>query len=65
MDQITFECISGYELASGDLVRNCTSDALWDGAEPMCTSKIKFCFCCVEFLWSKRVVFIDINCGDL
>ena len=37
-DQITFTCITGYELNNGDLVRNCTSDGTWDGTAPSCHS---------------------------
>ena len=57
MDQIRFACMPGYELDTGDLVRNCTSDAVWDGTEPTCTSKIKFGYSCPHL----NVVFLFVG----
>ncbi|XP_071126659.1 CUB and sushi domain-containing protein 3-like isoform X2 [Mytilus edulis] len=36
LDMITYKCNTGYELASGNLVRKCKEDKLWDGSPPVC-----------------------------
>ena len=37
----TYTCSTGYELASGDLVRTCQDDKSWDGTEPVCQSRYR------------------------
>lgn len=37
LDTITYTCNIGYELSSGNLVRNCKEDKNWDGSPPLCT----------------------------
>ena len=36
---LTAECIVGYELSSGNLVRTCQENGEWSGQEPICTSR--------------------------
>ncbi|VDI66532.1 CUB and sushi domain-containing protein [Mytilus galloprovincialis] len=36
LDMITYKCNTGYELASGNLVRKCKADKQWDGNPPVC-----------------------------
>ena len=36
---LTAECIFGYELSSGNLVRTCQENGEWSGQEPICTSR--------------------------
>ena len=50
---ITYTCIPGFELVSGDLVRNCTTNASYDGSPPNCQSKVVVGFC----------IKIEIDCG--
>ena len=33
----TYECLMGYEISSGDMVRECQSDEKWSGEEPTCS----------------------------
>ncbi|XP_052078238.1 sushi, von Willebrand factor type A, EGF and pentraxin domain-containing protein 1-like isoform X2 [Mytilus californianus] len=37
LDTITYTCNTGYELASGNLVRKCKEGKNWDGSPPLCT----------------------------
>ncbi|WAQ96225.1 SVEP1-like protein, partial [Mya arenaria] len=37
LDQISYACVIGYELTSGDSVRTCTETSFWSGAPPNCT----------------------------
>ncbi|XP_063413316.1 CUB and sushi domain-containing protein 3-like [Mytilus trossulus] len=37
LDTLTYKCYTGYELASGNLVRKCKENKLWDGNPPVCT----------------------------
>ena len=52
LDQITYNCSTGYQHSSGDLVRNCTSDGTWDGTAPNCTSKVIY----QGFCWQDVVL---------
>ncbi|CAG2239338.1 CSMD [Mytilus edulis] len=36
LDTITYQCTTGYELSSGNLVRTCKEGKLWDGSPPVC-----------------------------
>ena len=36
---LTAECIVGYKLSSGNLVRTCQENEEWYGQEPICTSR--------------------------
>ena len=36
----SYVCIPGYQISSGNAVRNCNSAGTWDGTEPNCTSKL-------------------------
>ena len=33
----TYECLMGYKISSGDMVRECQSDEKWSGEEPTCS----------------------------
>ncbi|VDI61264.1 Hypothetical predicted protein [Mytilus galloprovincialis] len=35
-DNITYACNTGYELKSGDLIRECLADESWSGSPPVC-----------------------------
>ncbi|XP_063415983.1 CUB and sushi domain-containing protein 3-like [Mytilus trossulus] len=35
-DTITYDCITGYELTSGSLTRQCMDDKTWNGSAPIC-----------------------------
>lgn len=36
METITYSCIPGYEVQSGDLERTCRDDGTWCGIPPVC-----------------------------
>lgn len=36
METITYSCILGYEIQSGDLERTCQADGTWCGIPPVC-----------------------------
>ena len=38
-DQVNITCDPGYELGSGDLIRNCTSSGMWDGTDATCVGQ--------------------------
>ena len=38
-EDVTYECITGYNHSTGDLLRTCQSDGQWDGQLPTCVSK--------------------------
>ena len=38
-DIIEVECDAGYELDSGDLLRECQADKSWSGEVPVCSGK--------------------------
>ena len=35
-DNVTYTCVTGYELSSGSLVRTCGLDKEWSGDPPIC-----------------------------
>ena len=37
--KVTAECLVGYELSSGNLIRTCLENGEWSGQEPICTSR--------------------------
>ena len=39
---LTAECIFGYKLSSGNLIRTCQENGEWSGQEPTCTSRYQF-----------------------
>ncbi|VDI10144.1 Hypothetical predicted protein [Mytilus galloprovincialis] len=43
-DGVTYSCIFGYEVQSGDLERSCQADGTWSGNPPVCKMTIDF-FC--------------------
>ncbi|XP_063416133.1 uncharacterized protein LOC134697776 [Mytilus trossulus] len=36
MESITYDCITGYEIQSGNVVRFCDADGTWSGETPVC-----------------------------
>ena len=36
-DRVTYSCIFGYEVQSGDLERSCQADGTWSGNPPVCS----------------------------
>lgn len=40
-----YDCNTGFELTSGDLVRACTGDGFWTGSKPVCTGTLKPLIC--------------------
>ncbi|XP_052776697.1 sushi, von Willebrand factor type A, EGF and pentraxin domain-containing protein 1-like [Mya arenaria] len=40
LNTITYACVIGYELSSGDLTRTCQDSTAWSGSAPNCTIKI-------------------------
>ncbi|CAH1789735.1 unnamed protein product, partial [Owenia fusiformis] len=36
--EIIYECLSGYEIADGDLIRVCSDKGTWTGSDPVCTA---------------------------
>ncbi|XP_071126485.1 uncharacterized protein [Mytilus edulis] len=38
MDTITYSCIPGYEVQSGNLERSCQADGTWSGSTPVCAA---------------------------
>lgn len=54
LDTITYQCITGHELSSGNLVRTCKEGKLWDGSPPVCS---KFSYTCDR----TRLVINDID----
>ncbi|CAG2230338.1 Neurogenic locus notch homolog protein 1 [Mytilus edulis] len=44
MDTITYSCIPGYEVQSGNIERSCQADGTWSGSTPVCEMTVDF-FC--------------------
>ncbi|XP_063414427.1 complement factor B-like [Mytilus trossulus] len=53
-DTVTYSCIFGYEVQSGDLERSCQADGTWSGNAPVCKMTVDyFCEALLETLESK------------
>lgn len=59
METITYSCISGYEVQSGNLERTCRDDGTWCGIPPVCGKylllefKLAIDFISVDFFQCK------------
>ena len=40
-DDLTYTCDLGYELSSGDAIRNCTAGGTWSGTAPTCSRRLR------------------------
>ncbi|CAC5408972.1 unnamed protein product [Mytilus coruscus] len=54
METITYSCITGYEVQSGNLERSCQADGTWSGHPPVCKMTVDyFCATLLEMLENK------------
>ncbi|XP_063416134.1 sushi, von Willebrand factor type A, EGF and pentraxin domain-containing protein 1-like [Mytilus trossulus] len=54
-DTITYTCITGYEVKSGDLKRSCQADGTWSGHPPVCKISLKYlCAIFFEFMENEN-----------
>ena len=56
MDNITMECILGYELITGDLISTCQHNRTWNGTIPICKSLLKSTIC--ECIYTIHLFYI-------
>ncbi len=38
-DEISYECVEGYEITGGPLTRTCLDTRVWSGSRPVCSGK--------------------------
>ncbi|XP_052076769.1 fibropellin-1-like [Mytilus californianus] len=55
METITYSCITGYEVQSGNLERSCQADGTWSGHPPVCKMTVDyFCGTLLEKLENEK-----------
>ncbi|XP_052076547.1 sushi, von Willebrand factor type A, EGF and pentraxin domain-containing protein 1-like isoform X2 [Mytilus californianus] len=63
-ETITYSCIKGYKIQSGDLIRSCQADGTWSGSSPVCKMSLEY-FCATLFELFENEDSLEIELDNI